>query len=175
MLEEIRKAMSAQALKRKIDASLEIEEGANTQILADPLRARQVMLNLYGNALKFTHKGFARLGLRNHVDETGREWSILFVHDSGIGIAEEQIDKLFEAFTQADASTTRRYGGSGLGLATCQRLSEIMGGKIKVHSELGVGSTFEFWLPTQGMPDLNMTRDATGNADILTKPQNNIT
>ena len=110
----------------------------------DPTRLRQALLNYAGNAVKFTEKG--SVTLRAHLlEEHGSELLIRFeVEDSGVGIEAEKISRLFHAFEQADTSTTRKYGGSGLGLKITQRLAELMGGNVGVESNLGVGSCFWF-------------------------------
>ena len=109
---------------------------------ADLTKVRQTLLNLLGNANKFTNGG--RVTLRVGRDEQG----VLFeVEDTGIGMSPEQVARLFEPFTQADASTTRRFGGTGLGLAISKRFCEMMGGDITVESELGKGSIFRVRLP----------------------------
>jgi len=108
----------------------------------DPARLRQVVLNLVGNAIKFTEDGSVRI----QVERSGRE-VVLAVVDTGIGIPEDALERLFEAFVQADASTTRRFGGSGLGLAISHRLVEAMGGSIAVQSQVGVGSRFTVRVP----------------------------
>jgi CheY-like chemotaxis protein len=113
-------------------------------IKGDPVRIRQVMLNLVGNAVKFTERGVVRIEVSRH-DAAHVKVSVI---DSGIGISPEQLDRMFQRFTQADSSTTRRYGGTGLGLAISKTLVELMGGSIGVHSEPGAGSTFWFTLPT---------------------------
>jgi signal transduction histidine kinase len=111
---------------------------------ADPLRLRQVVLNLVGNACKFTERGEIRLSVSR------RNGRVEFaVSDTGIGITPQQLEKLFTDFTQADASTTRRYGGTGLGLAISRRLCRMMGGDIEVTSIPGSGSTFTAWLPAE--------------------------
>jgi PAS domain S-box-containing protein len=111
---------------------------------ADPVRLRQIVLNLVGNACKFTERGEVRfsVGRRNGRMEFA-------VTDTGIGITPQQLEKLFTDFTQADASTTRRYGGTGLGLAISRRLCRMMGGDIEVVSTVGSGSTFTAWLPVE--------------------------
>jgi PAS domain S-box-containing protein len=111
-------------------------------VLADPMRLRQVLLNLLGNAAKFTERGEVRLTVRGD----GKRVHFI-VADTGIGIAPDQLDRLFDEFTQADTSTTRRYGGTGLGLAISRRLCRMMGGEIEVESAPGKGSTFTAWLP----------------------------
>ena len=122
-------------------------------LVGDPSRLRQVLINLVGNAIKFTERGEieVRIGLAEHQDagarREGQPRTVMLrfsVRDTGIGIAKEPQEKLFEAFTQADTSTTRRYGGTGLGLAISRRLVELMGGAIHLASTPGKGSTFSF-------------------------------
>ena len=109
-------------------------------------KVRQVLLNLLSNAAKFTEHGTITLKIsRERIDE--QEWVCFKVADTGIGMTPEQVSNLFQAFTQADASTTRKYGGTGLGLALSQRLCRLMGGDITVVSEPGIGSTFTIRLP----------------------------
>jgi signal transduction histidine kinase/DNA-binding response OmpR family regulator len=113
---------------------------------ADLTRVRQCLFNLLSNAAKFTENGTIRLET-DRATEAGKEWVRFRVHDSGIGMTAEQQAKLFQAFTQADASTTRKYGGTGLGLAISRRFCQMMGGDIAVASELGKGSLFTIRLP----------------------------
>ena len=134
----------------------EFQSGSSSALLGDGLRLRQVLLNLLGNAVKFTDRGQVRL------DITGSTWvspnpvySITFrVIDSGIGMSKLQIDRLFQPFVQADSSIQRRYGGTGLGLVISQQLVSQMGGQLKVTSELGVGSVFEFTLDFAVVPQV---------------------
>ena len=114
-------------------------------IRTDPLRLRQLLLNLLSNACKFTKDGEVALRARKLVD--GREWIEFAVADNGIGMTVEQQANLFEAFTQADASTAQRFGGTGLGLAITRKLARIMGGDVTVTSESGKGSVFAVRLP----------------------------
>jgi signal transduction histidine kinase len=114
-------------------------------ITVDPMRLRQILLNLLSNACKFTKEGEVKLNARKLVD--GRDWIELAVADSGIGMTPDQQAKLFEEFTQADATTAQRFGGTGLGLAITRKLARMMGGDVTVKSEPGKGSVFTVRLP----------------------------
>jgi signal transduction histidine kinase len=117
-------------------------------LTADPMRLRQILLNLLSNACKFTKQGEVALRARRVVD--GRDWIEFAVADTGIGMTAEQQAKLFEEFTQADSSTARQYGGTGLGLAITRKLARMMGGDVTVTSEPGKGSMFTVRLPGGG-------------------------
>jgi signal transduction histidine kinase len=121
-------------------------DGAIGSLHADSMRLRQALLNLLSNANKFTERGSITVHAR-HGQENGRDWITIAVADTGIGMTPEQMGKLFQEFSQADASTTRKYGGTGLGLAISKRFCELMGGDITVESEVGRGSTFTIRLP----------------------------
>ena len=116
---------------------------------ADLTKIRQVLFNLLSNASKFTEKGRVTLAASRETGSDGKDWITFSVADSGIGMTPEQLGKLFQAFTQADASTTRKYGGTGLGLTITRRFSEMMGGEITVTSEEGKGSVFTVRLPAE--------------------------
>ncbi|NND58868.1 MAG: histidine kinase, partial [Gammaproteobacteria bacterium] len=116
------------------------------QMHADVTKIRQSLLNLLSNASKFTDKGEVRLTARRESGDDG-DWLNFAVTDTGIGMTEEQLGKLFQPFTQADASTTRKYGGTGLGLTISKRFCEMMGGDITVTSIPGEGSTFTMRIP----------------------------
>ena len=129
------------------------------EVLTDPIRIKQVILNLLTNAIKFTDKGTIRSGVRL-LKESDQEISLQFyVKDTGIGIPEEKREHIFKAFTQVDGTTTRQYGGTGLGLSICTQIIENMGGKISLESEVGKGSEFTFVLTfakgekLKGLPD----------------------
>jgi signal transduction histidine kinase/DNA-binding response OmpR family regulator len=130
----------AKGLELLCDIPGEIPE----QVVGDPVRLRQVVVNLVGNAIKFTDKGEIVVRVREASRDDGGIELHFAVADTGIGIPQAQQAKIFEAFTQADGSTTRRFGGTGLGLSISTRLVELMGGRIWVESEDGVGSTFQF-------------------------------
>jgi len=119
-------------------------------LTVDPMRLRQILLNLLSNACKFTKAGEVKLKARRLVD--GRDWIEVAVSDSGIGMTPEQQAKLFEEFTQADASTAQRFGGTGLGLAITRKLARLMGGDVTVTSEPGKGSVFTVRLPVGATP-----------------------
>ena len=122
-------------------------------IQTDVSKLRQILLNLLSNAAKFTEKGTIHFKI-THQTRRHEEWVIFCVADDGIGMTEAQQDKLFQPFTQADNSTTRRYGGTGLGLTITKQFTEMMDGMLQVNSEHGVGSTFTLYLPveTKGIP-----------------------
>ena len=121
-------------------------DGAIGSLHADSMRLRQALLNLMSNANKFTERGTITVHAR-HAQENDRDWVIIAVADTGIGMTPEQMVKLFQEFSQADASTTRKYGGTGLGLAISKRFCQMMGGDITVESAPGRGSTFTIRLP----------------------------
>jgi adenylate cyclase len=114
-------------------------------LTVDPMRLRQILLNLLSNACKFTKQGEVTLKARRVAD--GRGWIEVAVADSGIGMTPEQQAKLFEEFSQADASTAQRFGGTGLGLAITRKLARMMGGDVTVESAPGQGSIFTIRLP----------------------------
>ncbi|OSM04035.1 PAS domain-containing protein [Magnetofaba australis] len=141
------------AREKGLELAFDEPFGMPDQLVGDPLRLNQVLLNLVGNAIKFTERGSVVVRVR----ETAREGELLTlkfeVSDTGIGLSAEQVGKLFQAFSQADASTTRKYGGTGLGLAISRRLVELMGGRIGVESEPGRGSCFHFTVQARIAPD----------------------
>jgi len=119
-------------------------------LTVDPMRLRQILLNLLSNACKFTKEGEVTLKARRLVD--GRDWIEIAIADSGIGMTPEQQTKVFEEFSQADASTAQRFGGTGLGLAITRKLARMMGGDVTVASEPGEGSVFTVRLPCGATP-----------------------
>jgi signal transduction histidine kinase/DNA-binding response OmpR family regulator len=150
--ESVLDIVSALATRKPIELICNVDTAVPAMIVGDPSRLHQVLINLLNNAVKFTERGEVLLTIamapRND-DTPADEYTLTFsVKDTGIGIPEERRDRLFRAFSQVDASTTRRYGGTGLGLVISKRLVEMMGGTLRVESVLGVGSTFSFHLPT---------------------------
>ncbi len=143
--------------EKSIDLSAEMGLNVPTIIEGDPTRLNQILSNLVNNALKFTKSGSVHVTIKtttvpDHADlQEGYAWIEFGVHDTGIGIPNDKIGKVFESFTQADQSTTRNYGGTGLGLPICKRLVEAMGGELKATSVLGEGTTFSFTLPVKSV------------------------
>jgi len=137
---------TAGQLAEKNKNRLIVDAQENLGVLTvDPMRLRQILLNLLSNACKFTKQGEVKLRARRVVD--GRDWIELAVVDTGIGMTAEQQAKLFEAFSQAEAATAQRFGGTGLGLAITRKLARMMGGDVTVASEPGKGSVFTLRLP----------------------------
>ena len=136
--------VAANATKKGLEVGVLVDPETPEAVVGDSLRLRQVLVNLFTNAIKFTEEGEVVLSL-GPVRANGEIDGLAFaVRDTGIGIPADRVDRLFRSFSQVDASTTRRYGGTGLGLAISKRLIELMGGEIFVESEVGVGTTFRF-------------------------------
>jgi two-component system, sensor histidine kinase and response regulator len=141
---------SATALQAAVKGiELVVDINADVPVLArgDPVRLRQIIMNLIGNAEKFTHEGHILLRLSCTNGNGGNSVMHIEVADTGIGIPADRLDRLFKSFSQVDSTTTRHYGGSGLGLSIVKRLVELMGGEVSVESEVGKGSTFCVTLP----------------------------
>jgi signal transduction histidine kinase/ligand-binding sensor domain-containing protein/DNA-binding response OmpR family regulator len=133
----------------KIDLVYQIDHNLPSQIIGDPLRLRQILINLVSNAIKFTNKGEVFISVKI-AEQKNEDLTLEFsVRDTGIGIPSDKLDKLFKAFSQVDSSTTRKYGGSGLGLVISEKLISLMGGEINVESQVGVGTTFSFTIKSK--------------------------
>ncbi|MHA4809353.1 two-component regulator propeller domain-containing protein [Flavitalea flava] len=144
-IEEVLDVFSGQGAKTGIELVYEIGQDVPDHIQGDDLRLRQVLMNLVGNAMKFTQKGEIYVGVRRSKKPGEKDMVLEFeVKDTGIGIPDDKIGRLFKAFTQADSSTTRKYGGTGLGLAISEKLVRLMGGEMGVKSKEGIGTTFSF-------------------------------
>ncbi|MEM7538823.1 MAG: response regulator [Chloroflexota bacterium] len=157
-VEEVLDLFAAQAAAKKLEIAYSTDDHLPNTIVSDVTRLRQILVNLVGNAIKFTHEGeivvhisaSAASDAQNSLEDSHKQTMLHFaVQDTGIGIPAERMDRLFQSFSQVDASTTRRYGGTGLGLAISKRLCELMGGIMWVESEEGVGSTFHFTILAQ--------------------------
>jgi signal transduction histidine kinase/DNA-binding response OmpR family regulator len=161
-LDEIMKTFSLRAAQKNLELVCEAASEIPEMVVGDPTRLRQIVNNLVGNALKFTETGEIAL----KADLEGREGDALILHvtvrDTGIGIPREKQQKIFEAFSQADGSTTRKYGGTGLGLTVSLRLVAMMGGRMWVESEPGQGSCFHFTARMQVSKMARSTKSAGG-------------
>jgi len=159
VVDNLRSIFRDAARTKGIGFSIELDEGVPERMVGDPTRLQQVLINLIGNAIKFTHEG----GVSLQVSAGHREDEIHVVSwcvtDSGIGIPAEKLGLIFEQFSQADASATRNYGGTGLGLAISRRLVELMGGQIEVESEVGTGSRFTATVPLEPVTDREAPAD----------------
>ena len=154
--------LGPRAESRRLSLACDIGPGVPALVKGDPTRLRQILLNLLGNALKFTEAGAVRLELRPE----GADRIRFTVTDTGMGIPEDRMDRLFQLFSQVDASTTRRFGGTGLGLAISQKLAGLLGGEITVRSVPGAGSAFSFSLPLPVAVAATAPRPATGGTDL---------
>ena len=146
-LEKVIEMVAPRAREKGLALTCEIAADVSNDLMGDPTRLRQVLLNLLGNAVKFTPAGSVSLKVERDGDSSVPTALRFTVSDTGIGIPGEKLGRVFERFTQADSSTTRRFGGSGLGLTISRRLVELMGGRIWVESEVGKGSLFGFAVP----------------------------
>jgi signal transduction histidine kinase/CheY-like chemotaxis protein len=175
LAEGVLEAVVPRAAEKGLELAAWVDPSCPARVRGDPTRLRQVLLNLAANAVKFTERGSVEVTVRPDPDAAmaaapGRARLRFEIRDTGIGIATEARGRLFEKFTQADASTTRRYGGTGLGLAISRRLVELMGGRIGVESEPGKGSTFWFTLDLEpaagaaeeGPPEFEVQRSLEG-------------
>jgi len=147
LLDAVHRLLVKNAEGKGLAFTVSIDPGVRIAVRGDPTRLRQVLTNLVSNAIKFTERGSVMIHVSKH-KETRTQYEYLFaVRDTGIGIAPEVASKLFQAFTQADASTTRFHGGTGLGLAICQRIVKAHQGSIGVRSAPGEGAEFLVSLP----------------------------
>jgi PAS domain S-box-containing protein len=164
-LEKVIEMVAPRAHEKGLALTCEIATGVANDLVGDPTRLRQVLLNLLGNAIKFTEAGSVSLKVESDGDHTVPTALRFTVTDTGIGIAQDKLARVFERFTQADSSTTRRFGGSGLGLTISRRLVELMGGRIWVESEIDKGSMFAFATPFQASQAGNRPLTAPAGAD----------
>lgn len=148
VLQDVRELFQPVLSTKGLTFTVNVEDTAVDVLHGDPTRLRQVLLNLIGNANKFTESGGVTLNVSQHAELSDQITMRIDVVDTGVGIAAEDQNRLFQPFVQAEAGTTRKYGGTGLGLAICQQLVEAMGGTIWVDSDLGKGSTFSFTVST---------------------------
>ena len=155
------KTLCVKASQNKLDLIFDIDPTIPDQLIGDPLRLRQVITNLIGNAVKFTSEGQVALSVRvkGYQDIKGKRHVALefCIADTGIGIRQDKLDVIFDTFAQADGSTTRKYGGTGLGLTISKRLVNLMNGELWVESEYGRGSKFFFTTTTEAITNTKET------------------
>jgi signal transduction histidine kinase/DNA-binding response OmpR family regulator len=144
VLENVSNLISEKASAKGLELIFDIKPAVPTQLKGDPLRLGQILINFCNNAVKFTEHGEIVVSARVQEKDQAGQLIYFSVRDTGIGLTSEQMGRLFQAFEQADASTTRQHGGTGLGLAISKRLAQLMGGDVGVESEMGKGSTFWF-------------------------------
>ena len=147
LVEEACQAMRGAAQRKNLSIRTALDPNVRLALRGDPVRIRQILTNLLSNAIKFTEQGGVRIRVRKMKENTDTVWLRFSVQDTGVGISREIQSKLFHAFEQGDTSTTRQYGGTGLGLVICKRLIDLMQGDISVESEPGKGSIFWFEVP----------------------------
>ncbi len=163
LLDSVASILSVRATERNVNISIDIHPDIPSGLRGDPTRLRQILINLIGNGVKFTENGTVEIFVKKD-----SETELLFsVKDDGIGIPADKQQLIFESFTQADSMTTRKYGGTGLGLTICQKLTRLLGGEIWLNSEPGVGSTFFFTFPLH--PALTDTTPASEESEPTEK------
>ena len=161
-LAQVVKTLKRPAQEKGLDLVLQVDSQAVDLVAGDPVRLRQVIVNLMGNAIKFTNSGGVTLSVRQESQDSEHVMLRFSVKDTGIGIAPDKQKEIFASFTQADNSMTRKYGGTGLGLTISRRLVELFGGRIWVESEPGIGSSFHF------TARLGIAAQTTGSEDLRT-------
>ncbi|HET6907671.1 MAG TPA: ATP-binding protein, partial [Rhodanobacteraceae bacterium] len=152
LMSNVQRLLDKPAEAKGLALRIVVDEDVRASVRGDPVRLRQILTNLVGNAIKFTEKGGVSVRVSRRADTATHHELLFAVRDTGIGLAPDEAARLFHPFTQADASVTRRYGGTGLGLTICKKLVELMNGKIGVRSEPGRGSVFWFSVPFEKMP-----------------------
>ncbi|MFN7017538.1 MAG: ATP-binding protein, partial [Fimbriimonadales bacterium] len=180
MANEVVALFGGRASEKGLVLHAQVDPNTPEWVAGDPVRLRQIVANFISNAVKFTEQGEVKLILLPSATYPQGVW--IGVQDTGIGVPAEKLDSLFEAFTQSDSSTTRKYGGTGLGLTICKKLAELMGGRIGAESEVGVGSLFYVDLPlpavqppqAQAEPDKAELPEAFPNARILLVEDNEV-
>lgn len=175
-VEEAIDLVAETAHRKQLELTCFIPEDIPDAVIGDPIRLRQILLNLVGNAIKFTQAGDVSVTLSLLSEEASRLQLKFCIRDTGVGISDEAKARLFQAFTQADGSTTRRFGGTGLGLAIVKQLAHLMGGEVGVESVPGEGSTFWFTVAmecaSQTIPARNVTASPLAGVSILVVDDN---
>jgi signal transduction histidine kinase/DNA-binding NarL/FixJ family response regulator len=171
--DDVATLMRGRCTTKGIELAVEYKTPIPATIHSDPVRVRQIVINLLSNSIKFTERGEVRLALAIEREADGRLMLRIDASDTGIGMTAEQLAKLFKPFTQADSSTTRKYGGTGLGLTICRRLADMLGGSIDVSSEHGRGTTFTVRVPTgaiEGVAMISQPGEPSASKRAMPKP-----
>jgi Amt family ammonium transporter len=173
MVAELASFMRVRAASKRLELAVEFRGPVPRQITSDPTRLRQILINLIGNAIKFTERGSVRV-IVGLVDACAASCALQFeIVDTGIGMSAAELDRVFEPFTQADVSTTRLFGGTGLGLSICRRLADMLGGTLTAVSVPGEGSRFVLTVPTgplAGVPLVAAPSEAVGEGESPNQP-----
>ncbi len=169
LLESVSRLMARNAEKKGLKFSVYLDPNVRLAVRSDPTRLRQVLTNLVSNAIKFTERGAVEIRITKRAESRTHNELMFAIRDTGVGLSEETQAKLFRPFSQADSSTTRTFGGTGLGLMICKRIIDLMGGQIGVRSELGKGSIFYFSVPLlKAVGDVSLPRrDLHGSKAII--------
>lgn len=153
IIDNIVSAMSLTPLEKGLNFRITYSSSLPEKIYGDPLRISQILLNICNNAFKFTNKGLVQVHF-DYKEDNNKYFLIIKIEDTGIGLSKQEMDNIFQSFTQADGSTSRKYGGTGLGLTIVKQLTELMGGKISVTSEKGHGSCFKVNIKIKPVTDV---------------------
>jgi signal transduction histidine kinase/DNA-binding response OmpR family regulator len=158
-LESALDLLATHVTHKGLELACELDDSVPPVVVGDVTRLRQILINLLNNAVKFTERGEVIVSVNARALDDGHHELHFAVRDTGIGIPRDRLDRLFQSFSQVDASTTRRFGGTGLGLAISKRLSELMGGTMWAESEVGVGTTFHFTTTAEAAPAVTSRPD----------------
>jgi CheY-like chemotaxis protein len=167
LINEIQLIFIGQAHKKGIEMLTKVEECVPKFISFDEIRLRQILFNVVGNGIKFTEFGYISITVSSDILTATNVQLILKIEDTGIGISEENQTRVFDAFTQSEGQSTRKYGGTGLGLTITRRLTEILGGQVQLTSELGKGSIFTFTFPSVAI-------ESDSSAPLILLPDNDL-
>jgi len=169
VVEKVLRPLSARSATKNVEMIFDIEQNIHDYYTGDPVRLRQILFNLLGNAIKFTEEGEVKLEIQClEVSKTKSKLTFI-ISDTGIGIPEEKREHLFKAFSQADSSTSRKFGGTGLGLVISKNLVELMHGQVSFDSRVGVGSTFRFFIELEKSKPIDDKIEIEINEKIRTK------